>query len=115
MSRPVIVATTSLPALGGRQPVFAEAAISESRWVCSVLTGIDELDAGRRIFSDLANASANEPNSGIDSHARTLQTLSRHHRHPQQLRTRDKPVTWLSRARRPWSLPSFCPGGVAFA
>jgi hypothetical protein len=80
MPRPAIVATILLVALGGRQPVFAEEAISKPRCVCGLSTGADVLNAGRPIFSDLANASASERDSRIDGPARTPQTLSRHRR-----------------------------------
>lgn len=68
MSRPAIVATILLVALGGRQPVFAEEATSEPRCVCGSSTGADVLNAGHPIFSESANASANERDSRIDGH-----------------------------------------------
>jgi hypothetical protein len=77
MAKLAIVAATLLAVFGGRQPVFAEEAISEPRCVCGLSTGADVLSAGRPIFSDLANASANERNSRIDGRAPTPQTLSR--------------------------------------
>jgi hypothetical protein len=80
MSKLAIVATTLLAVFGGGQPVFAEEAISEPRCVCGLSTGADVLNAGPLTLSDPANASANERDSRIDGHARTPQTLSRHHR-----------------------------------
>jgi hypothetical protein len=79
MSKLAIVAMILLAVLGGRPAVSAEEAISEPRCVCGLSTGADVLNAGRPIFSDLDNASASEGDSGIDGHARTPQTSSRHH------------------------------------
>jgi len=81
MSKLAIVAATLLAVFRGGQAVFAEEAISESRCLCGLSTGTGVLKTGRPIFSDLANASANQHDSRIDGPARTLQTLSRHHRH----------------------------------
>jgi hypothetical protein len=83
MSKLAIVATTLLAVLG-EQPVFAEETISEPRCVCGLSTGADVLKAGRPIFSDLANASANERSPRIDGRAPSPQTLSRlaHVRYP---------------------------------
>jgi len=114
MSRPAIVATILVVALGGRQPVFAEEAISEPRCACGLSTGADVLNAGRRIFSDLVNASANERDSRIDGHAPTPQTLSRHHRHRAAADARSTAYVVITRACTPWSLPTSC-SGVAFA
>jgi hypothetical protein len=76
-----IVAATVLAVFGGGgQPVFAQAAISEPGAYAFYHPDADVLNAGRPIFSDSANASANERDSRIDGHARTPQTLSRHHR-----------------------------------
>jgi hypothetical protein len=69
MSRLAIVATALLAVFGGGQPVSAEEAISEPRCLCGLSSGADVLNAGRPIFSDLANASANERDSRIDGHA----------------------------------------------
>ena len=80
MSRLAIVATTLLAVFGGGQPVFAQAAISEPGAFAFYHPDADVLNAGRPSFSDSANASANERDSRIDGHARTSQTLSRHHR-----------------------------------
>jgi hypothetical protein len=77
MSKLAIVATTLLAGFGGGQPVFAEEAIPEPRCVCSLSTGADVLNAGRPIFSDVADAFANERDSRIDDRAPTPQTLSR--------------------------------------
>jgi hypothetical protein len=98
MSKLAIVATTLLAVLGGGQSVFAEEAMSEPRCVCGLSTRVDVLSAGRPIFADLANASANERDSRTDGHARTPQTLYRQHDAP-PLRARDRPPRWLSRAR----------------
>ena len=68
MSKLAIVATTLLAVVGGGQPVFAEEAVSEPRCVCGLSTAADLLNAGRPIFSDLANASANERDSRTDGH-----------------------------------------------
>ena len=81
MFKLAIVATTLLAVLGGGgQPVFAQAAISEPGAYAFYHPNADVLNAGRPIFSDSANASVNERDSRIDGHARTPQTLSRHHR-----------------------------------
>jgi hypothetical protein len=69
MSRLAIVATALLAVFGGGQPGSAEEAISEPRCVCGLSTRADLLNAGRPIFSDLANASANERDSRIDGEA----------------------------------------------
>jgi hypothetical protein len=82
MSKLAIVATTLLAVFGGGQPVFAEEAMSEPRCVCGPSTGADVLNAGRPIFSDLANASANDSDSRVDDRARTPRTLSQRHRRP---------------------------------
>jgi hypothetical protein len=80
MFRLAIVATILLAVFGGAQPVFAQAAISEPGAYAFYHPDADVLNAGRPTFSDSANASVNERYSGIDGHARTPQTLSRHHR-----------------------------------
>jgi hypothetical protein len=103
MSRLAIVATTLLVMFGGGQPVFAEEAMSEPRCVCGLSTGADALNAGRPIFSDLANASANERDSRIDGHARTSQTLSRHHHRSAAAGARSTADVVIKRARTPWS------------
>jgi hypothetical protein len=77
MAKLAIVATVLLAVFCGSQPVFAEEAISEPRCVCGLSTGADVLNAGRPIFSDLANAFANERNSRVDGRASTPQILSR--------------------------------------
>ena len=82
MCKLAIAAMTLLAVFGGGRPVFAEEAISEPRCVCGLSTGADMLNAGRLTLSNSANASANERDSWIDGHARTLRILSRHHRHP---------------------------------
>ena len=69
MSRLAIVATALLAVSGGGQPGSAEEAISEPRCVCGLSTGADLLNAGRPIFPDLANVSANERDSRIDGQA----------------------------------------------
>lgn len=69
MSRLAMVATALLAMFAGGRPVSAEQAISEPRCVCGLSTGTGLLNAGRPIFSDLASASANERDSGIDVHA----------------------------------------------
>jgi hypothetical protein len=81
MFKLAIVATTLLAVLGGGQPVFAQAAISEPGAYAFYHPDADVLNAGRPIVSDSANASANERDSGINGHSRTPQTLSRHRRH----------------------------------
>jgi hypothetical protein len=80
MFKLAIVATTLLAGFGGGPPVFAQAAISEPGAYAFYHPDADVLNAGRPTFSDSANASANERDSRIDGHARTPQTLSRHHR-----------------------------------
>ena len=80
MSKLAIVAATLLAVFGGGQPVFAQAAISEPGAYAFYHPDADVLNAGRPTFSDSANASANERDSGTDGHARTPKTLSRHHR-----------------------------------
>jgi hypothetical protein len=102
MSRLAIVVTTLLAVSGGGQPVFAEEAVSEPRCVCGLSTDADMLSAGRPIFADLANASANERDSRIDGHARTPQTLSRHHRRSPAADARSTAYV-VTRARAPWS------------
>jgi hypothetical protein len=69
MSRLAIVATALLAVFGCGQAVLAEEAISEPRCVCGLSAGADLLNAGRLIFSDPANAPANERDSRIDGHA----------------------------------------------
>jgi hypothetical protein len=91
VSRLAIVATTLLAVFGGGQSVFAEEAGSA-----------DVLNAGRPTFSDSANASANERDSGIDGHARTPQTLSRHHRRSSAADARSTDYMVITRARTPW-------------
>lgn len=102
MSRLAIVATILLVALGGRQPVFAEEAISEPRCLCGLSTVADVLNAGR-IFSDSVDASANERDSRMDGHARTPQTLSPHHRHPAAADAISTAYVVITRACTPWS------------
>jgi hypothetical protein len=80
MSKPAIVATTLLAVVGGGQPAFAQAAISEPGAYAFYHPDADVLNAGRPVYSDSANASANERGSRIDGQARTPQALSRHHR-----------------------------------
>jgi len=103
MFKRAIVATTLLAVFGGGQPAFAEEAISEPRCVCGLSTGADVLQAGRPIFSDLVNASANERDSRIDGQARAPQTLSRHHRRPSAADARSTAYVVIARTRRPWS------------
>jgi hypothetical protein len=103
MSKLAIVATTLLAVVGGGRPVFAEEAVSEPRCVCGLSTEADVLNAGRPIFSDLANASANERDTRIDGHARTPQALSRHHRRSPAADARSTAYVVISRARAPWS------------
>lgn len=104
MSKLAIVATTLLAVVGGGgQPVFAEEPVSEPRCVCGLSADADMLNAGRPIFSDLANASANERDSRIDGHARTPQTLSRHHRRSPAADARSTAYVVITRARAPWS------------
>src|SRR5580698_10459989 len=80
MFRLAIVAAVLLAVFGGGRLVFAEEALFEPRCVCGLSTGAGMLNPGRPIFSDLANASASEGDSGIDDQARTPQTSSRYHR-----------------------------------
>jgi hypothetical protein len=80
MFKLAIVATTLLAVVGGGQPVFAQAAISEPGAYAFYHPDADVLNAGRSSFSDSANASANERDFRIDGRGRTPQTLSRHHR-----------------------------------
>jgi hypothetical protein len=103
MFKPAIVATTLLAVFGGGQPAFAEEAISEPRCVCAPSTGAEALNAGRPIFSDLANAPANERDSRIDGLARTPQTLSRRHRRSSAADAISAASLAITRARRPWS------------
>jgi hypothetical protein len=103
MFKRAIVATTLLAVLGGGQPAFAEEAIPEPRCVCGLSTGASVLQAGRPIFSDLVNASANGHDSEIDGHARTPQTLSRHHRRSSAADARSTAYVVIARTRRPWS------------
>jgi hypothetical protein len=102
MSKLAIVTTILLAVFGGEQPVFADEAISE-RCVCGLSTGGDVLKAGRPIFSDLPGASANERDSRIDGHARTPQTLLRHHRRSSAADARSAAYVVIMRARTPWS------------
>jgi hypothetical protein len=103
MSRPAIVATILPVTLGGRQPVFAEEVESEPRCVCGLSTGADVLNAGRPILFDLANALLNERDSRIDGHARTPQTLPRHHRRSSAKDARLTAYVVITRACTPWS------------
>jgi hypothetical protein len=80
MFKLAIVATTLLAVFGGGQPVFAQAAMSEPGAYAFYHPDADVLNAGRPTFSYSANASANERESRINGHARTPQTLPRHHR-----------------------------------
>jgi hypothetical protein len=80
MFRLAIVATTLLTVFGGGPIVFAEEAVSEPRCVCGVSSGAEMLKPGRPIFSDLANASADEGDSGAYSRARMPPTSSRPYR-----------------------------------
>ena len=80
MFKLAIVAAALVAVLGGGQPAFAQAAISEPGAYAFYHPDADVLNAGRPTFSDSANASAIERDSRIDGHARTPQTLSRHHR-----------------------------------
>jgi hypothetical protein len=82
-----IVATTLLAVVGGGQPVFAQAAISEPGAYAFYHPDADVLNAGRPSFSDSANASANE---------RDIVAAP-------PPRTRDRPLGWSSRARAPWN------------
>ena len=79
MSRLAIVVAALLAALASGAPALTEEAISV-RCVCGLSAGADAFSAGRPLFADLANASANERESGIGDHARTLQPLPPHHR-----------------------------------
>ena len=103
MSKLAIVATTLFAVFGGGQPAFAEEAIPEPRCLCGLSTGADVLQAGRPIFSDLVNASANERDSRIDGHGRAPQTLSRHHRRSSAADARSTAYVVIARTRRPWS------------
>jgi hypothetical protein len=103
MSRPAIVATILPVTRGGRQPVFAEEAESESRRVCGLSTGADVLSAGRPILFGSANAFLNERDSRIDGHARTPQTLPRHHRRSVAKDARSTAYVVITRACIPWS------------
>ena len=80
MLKLAIAATTLLAVVGGGRPVFAQAAISEPGAYAFYHPDADVLNAGRPVFSDSANASANERDIRIDDHIRTPQALSRHHR-----------------------------------
>jgi hypothetical protein len=80
MFRLAIVMTISLAVPGGRPIVFAGEAIPQPRCLCGMSSGGAVLSPGRPIFSDLANASASEGDSGTDGQARTPRTLSRAHR-----------------------------------
>jgi hypothetical protein len=81
MFKLAIVATTLLAVAGGGQPVFAQAAISEPGAYAFYHPDADVLNAGRPIFSDSTNASANERDIRMDGQARAPRTLSRlHHR-----------------------------------
>jgi hypothetical protein len=102
LSKPAIVATI-LPVTVGRQPVFAEEAESESRRVCGLSTVADVLNADRPILFKSANAFLNERDSKIDGHARTPQTLPRHHRRPSAKDARSAAYVVITRACTPWS------------
>jgi hypothetical protein len=78
--RLAIVTTILLAAFGARQPAFAQAAISEPGLYAFYHSGADVLNAGRPTFSDSANASANERDSGIGGPVGAPRTLLRHHR-----------------------------------
>jgi hypothetical protein len=80
MFKLAIVAAALLAVVGGGQPVFAQAAISEPGAYAFYHPDADVLNAGRPSFSDSANASANERDFRIDGHPRTPQPLSRHPR-----------------------------------
>ncbi len=102
MSKLAIVAATLLAVFGRGQPVFADEAISEPRCVCGLSTGAGVLSAGHPIFYDLANASANEHGSRVEGHARTPQSLSRHHRHSSAAGARPTAHVVIARERTPW-------------
>ena len=80
MFRLAIVAMSLLALSGGGPVAFGQETISEPRCVCGMSSGSEMLSSGRPIFSDLANASASEGDSGTDGRARTPQSLSRPHR-----------------------------------
>jgi hypothetical protein len=80
MSKLAILATALLAVFGGRQPAFAQAAMSEPGAYAFYHPDADVLNAGRPTFSDSANASANERDTRIDGQARAPQTLSHHRR-----------------------------------
>jgi hypothetical protein len=103
MSKLAIIAAALLAVFSGGQPVFAEEARSEPRCVCGLSTGADVLNAGRPIFSDLANTSTNERDSRIDGHARTPQTLFRHHRRSHAADARPTAYVVITRVATPWS------------
>jgi hypothetical protein len=81
MSRTAIVATILLVALGGRQPVFAQAAISEPGAYAFYHPDADLLNTGLPALFGSANSSASERDSWIDGHAPTPQSSLRRRRH----------------------------------
>src|SRR5229473_3487182 len=103
MLKLAVVATTSLAVFGGGQPVFAQAAISEPGAYAFYHPDADVLNAGRPTFSDSANASASERDSRIDGHARTPQTLSRHHHRSSAAHARPTAYVVITRAPTLWS------------
>jgi hypothetical protein len=105
MTRLAIVVTTFVAVIGCGQSLFAEEAIPE-RWVCSLSTGTDVLNAGRPIFSVSISAFVNERDSRIDSHTRTPQTLPGHHRSSSAADVRSTAYVVITRSSRM---------GVAFA
>jgi hypothetical protein len=80
MFKLAIVTAALLAVLGGGQPGFAQAAISEPGAYAFYHPDADVLNAGRPALSYSANAFANERDTRIDGQARAPQTLSRHHR-----------------------------------
>jgi|ERR1700722_1126558 hypothetical protein len=103
MSKFTIVATTLLAAFGSGQPAFAEDAITEPMCVCGLSTDADLLSAGLPTLSDPAKTPVNERDSGIDGHARTPQTLSRHRRRSSAVDPRSTANVGITHARAPWS------------
>ena len=98
MSKLAIVATTLLAVFGGGQPVFAEEAISEPRCVCGLSTGADVLNAGRPPSPTLPMRLRTNAIAGSMA---TLEhrRLCRDTIAASPLRTRDRPLRWLARAR----------------
>jgi hypothetical protein len=98
MSRPAIVTTIPPIGLGGRQPLFAEEAGSEPTCECGLSTGAGVLNAGSPSYSTrptrLRRSIIPRSMATLERCGRCRDTIA-----AISFRTRDRPLTWTSRAR----------------